>query len=174
MKISAYISWAMLAAVVVLWGISGYVIYEIGVQKETHVVLIASAQERAIKDSSLVKLRALLNETRASRDTVASAIPNDVLFAVDLIDAAGKVAGVDVEISNAQPGASNDKAGVTSVAFVIRSEGSFARLARLTELLGSLPAPSTIEHLELTLNEKGKSWNMSARLKLLTAGPTSS
>ncbi len=167
--------WLALVVALVLWAIAIYIVQSIEQQKNNYAVLVSEIEKEAQLMAQATRLHGLMNDTKNPRTALKGFVSADVIGLVDAVDAVGKTIGVDLRISNVQPEAQKKGAqpgAPIPVNFVVQASGSFAQMARLVELLNTLPIPGTIQQLEFT--HPGQNWNLTARIRVLTASEISS
>ncbi|MDP3645702.1 MAG: hypothetical protein Q8R25_01310 [bacterium] len=173
---SQFKGWIALATTVVFSAFVAYAYWVVDRQKYEYIQLVSSAQHTELQEISVTHMHTLMTNTKDDRMFLQTLLPTDVVVAVDAIDTAGEVAGVDVHISAAQPlngGAVVDIAGTIAIAFTVQAEGSFAQLSRLVELLNSISVPPIyIEQLDFSRSES--LWSLDARIRAFISSPTAS
>lgn len=138
-----------------------------------HAGLVARAQELALKDASLSKLRSLLTETKSDRDAINTLIPGDVITIVDSIDTTAREAGIPIKISNAvSVGAAKKTTTSSVVEFAIQADGTYTQVTHLAQLLSTLPNPSVIQEISLSNDKTSAQWHMILRIRMLVANQT--
>jgi hypothetical protein len=167
--------WLALTVALSLVAIAIYGFLTVEQQKHDYAALVQNVQKNAQLVAQSSRLHGLMNDTKDDRVTLQGIISADLVGLVDAVDAVGKVAGLNLQISNVQPEA--QKKGTPAgtpipVNFVVQADGTFAQLDRLVELLNSFPIPSIIQQLDL--NGSGSSWHMTAHIHVLTVSETSS
>ena len=146
----------------------------------------AQAQQASADQESLLRLHSLAIDTKDERAQLDALTHTDVVSIVNMIEAAGKSAGVNVQVSDALPVATpkavSDKSTppLQAVDFVLAAQGKFSALIGAIQLIENLPVPSSINQLDiaLTLDVQGAStsggpWHMSVRLRVLTSSDMS-
>ena len=112
---------------------------------------------------------------RATADARAELLKskNDILTIGEVIQQAGRDAGVTVHIGGAATGLANgggqhSSTQLDSTSLIIDAEGTLAHLAHLVAFLETLPVPSVLEQFQLSRTGESKvsAWRISARVKV--------
>jgi hypothetical protein len=151
-----------------LWGVFGFLVYDLYSERSELVLAQASAREESLRGESATRLRATIQDTAAERAALERMVSIPVLAAVETIESAGKKAGAtEVSIGSASPAGGAMPEGTMAVSVVVNARGSFAALMRTLRVFETLPIPSTIEQFELEY--VNNAWRLSARLRLIAA-----
>lgn len=177
-KTITYIEWIVFPLALFAWVAVGYFAWAISTDEADRTALVKITQVTESKGAVAVRLHAIVQDTAAQRAQLDSALRVDVVSVVDMIEAAGKAAGVNIAVSNAQPeSAPSPKATrgsqVMATGFAIEAEGKFPALMHAVQLFETLPVPSKlerldIEHMASTSSRASHTWHMSAYIRVLT------
>lgn len=171
MKQRTFASWVVLLIAVSLWSGVIYAFMDIESRKRERLDYFTDAQQQNIRQMTSSRLRAFMKETEVEREAIAKSVKTDVVSIVDAIDAAGKAAGVDVQISNAIPEKTKLLTpSATLVTFTIQSKGSFGQIMWLLSLLETLPMPVRIVQFDIAkqADEKNSFWQLNVQIRALT------
>lgn len=141
----------------------------------------SSAQVQSDRAAYTQRIAALVADTRDDRATLENASEMHIVSIVTMIENIGTKTGITVKVNNAQSqGSAPELPGggsLNAFALAIEADGSFAQIMRTVQALESLPLPSSIEQLEISLNggDPGKShgWHLNARVNVFTASTAS-
>ncbi|MEK7133807.1 MAG: hypothetical protein AAB804_01925 [Patescibacteria group bacterium] len=179
-----YIGWPLLLLTVLVWVGVGMFAQTILADEESQVFRMQQTQEAENKDASTIRLHALAQDTEQKRGQLDAILRVDVVSIVDMIEAAGKAAGVKLIVNNAQPEntplpqtANGTQVIVTG--FVVEAQGTFASLMHLIRLFETFPLPSKIgrfdmERISATGPGTSGGWRINAHIRILTTSDTSS
>lgn len=171
-------AWGMLALVVLLWCAALYAAYRLSDMKNDLLLLRADAAQALEKSAAAARVSALVSQTAAERQELSARTQLDLLHVVDMIEAAGKDAGVSLNIGNASPlsGSRDALPGtLTPVAFVVQADGAFSNLVRAVALLETLPLPVALGDVEWERESSAsgrRTWHLTAHLTVFTSTET--
>lgn len=165
----------------VAWGLVGYFAWTISEDESNRVADAREAQVITISNAHAVRTHALALDTVEEGAKLKALLDVDVVSAAYMIEGVGKIAGVTVKLSDAQPettSASGDLA-VKVVGFVVTADGTFSALLRAARLFETLPIPSSvtrldIEHAPKAAGNASSLWHMSVYIRVLTTSDISS
>lgn len=130
------------------------------------------------QDRSVAQLHALAQTTARERASLEGVLHTDVLSIATMIKAAGKDAGVELEVSDAlsetTPALQGNTFTLQATGFTVQGSGSFAKLVSALYLLERLPVAGSVEHIDLARapaegnTHSTPSWHMEARIRVLT------
>jgi len=181
-KHSAYFSWSVLSAAVLVWLSVGIFAWTIHAEKQARTSNdFDTAYVSAAEDASL-RLRALARDTREERALLDGITGADITRIVDTIEIVGRDAKVALEIGQALSAPSGDTPRpANTVSFFVSAEGTFPAVMRAARLLGSLPIPSFIEEMQfervMATGPSGRAtptWRLGVRVRFLTTADISS
>jgi hypothetical protein len=145
---------ALLLALVSFGG--AYYLYA-DIEKSAVLIETSHDQVAAItaRDTFAKSAAAFLAETTAERNAIQFfLIPSDgTALAIELVEAAGKLAGVKASVGSAtigSLGAQHERLDIS-----VSAEGTYAGLARFATVLESLPRASTLKQVDISQTEKG-------------------
>jgi hypothetical protein len=177
-----YLAWLMLAAALIALG--GVVFFASTIQeiRDTRIVSAQQLGAASLEASQAASLKSLVSDTadeRSELDSIAAVDPSSL---ADGIMTAGKSAGITIDITDANSESSPSIGSLeptSAFSFVASASGSFASVMYATELLETLPVPSSIGQIEFTASADSSgasstkaSWQMNAQLQVLTASST--
>ncbi len=171
----------LVTSALVAWGLVGYFAWTISEDESNRVADAREAQMITVSNAHAVRTRALALDTVEEGAKLKALLDVDVVSAAYMIEEVGKIAGVTVKLSDAQPettSASGDLA-VKAVGFVVTADGTFSALLRAARLLETLPIPSSVTRLDIENAPKAAGnasspWHMSVYIRVLTTSDISS
>ncbi len=175
-RTSIAVSWVALAAAVLSWLCVGYFAWTISADEVRRTEAIQTAQQTALRHDVAVRLHALVQDTAGDRARLDALLATDVVSAVELIEGAGKAAGISAQLGNAAPESAPTvpNLSVDAVGFVVAGEGTFAELMHALQLFETLSLPSSIRRFDLEhLPDAGATWTMNTSVSLLTSSTLS-
>jgi hypothetical protein len=174
-SITAYI---LLALALVAWGAVALFALQIGNSENDHAAAAAASQQNSDQAAAAQQIRALAADTAVQRAQLSDLVSVDVVSVANLIAAAGKAAHVDLTLGQAAPETVPDGSPVGAVGFVVDGQGTFSSLMRASQLLETLPVPSSVERLDLSEvpgdATTPTSWHLDLELRVLTSSSISS
>ena len=177
MKNITYLAYLSLAACLLAWVGVAYFASTISSDELARAAAIETMQQSSMKGASTVRTHALAQETQGERAMLDQLLSADVVGIANMIEAAGKAAGVKAKLGDAQfentPSADQGPK-INAVGFVVQAEGKFSALMQATQLLESLPAPSSVQRLDIEKTPGSASWHMNAYIRVLTTADISS
>ncbi len=135
------------------------------------------AQTKANQAALNQKVEALADSTKEKRDQLAALAGADVVSIIDVIDAAGKTAGIDAKVSDASVAGSQQlgKNGDTlrGVAFNVQGTGTFTQIMHAAQLYERLPLLSSIDQFDIEKvpvsdPKQANLWHITARIRVQT------
>lgn len=174
-----YIAWASLLFALLAWCEVGYFAYTVTTKEADREAGLSSLNSVTAKEYSAAQITALESSTADSRAALQAFTQVDPVALAALIESGGKSIGVTINLSNALPQSQIQKTGLNVLGFTTQTQGSFASLIRVAEMLEELPAPSSIQALNLAVvpNAAGAAaaqWNLQVQMRVLTTTPVSS
>ena len=165
----------LVALALTAWALVGYFAWTISVDEGRRVADAREAQMIAIANAHAVRTRALALDTVAEGAKLKALLDVDVVSASYMIEEVGKISGVTVKLSDAQPESASvsDGLALKAVGFVVTADGKFSALMRAARLFETLPIPSSvtrldIEHAPKAAGDASGLWHMSAYIRVLT------
>lgn len=182
MKISSSIAYGSLALALIVWAALLGGSFHLMSSAQERAQAAATLQADAAKRAYTARLAALAQDTSTQRAALESLVQPDVVTIVNGIEAAGKKAGTDAQVTSAlADGTATDLPGggkIQGVAFVVEAHGSYASMARLAQVYEKLPLASTVESVDLekavALGATSASWHLTIRIRVFTSAPISS
>lgn len=159
-----------LAAALLAWGVVGYGIYFVYTERGRVEAAVEIAAQAHIKGMTAGRVHGQLRESKGARQELESLLARDIVALLDVIETAGKRAGVAFEIGAATP-VEGIQEPLQAVSVAVSAEGSFEKLAQAASYIESLPGPILLQSLELVRTSDSGSkipWRLSARLNLYT------
>lgn len=166
----------MLVLALLAWAGVGYFAWTISADEARRITDIQTAQQSALRHDVAIRLHALVQDTAADRAQLETLLTTDIVSAVELIEGAGKAAGINAQLGNAAPESAptTPNLSVDAVGFVVAGEGTFPKLMHALWLFETLPLPSSIRRFDLEhLPDAGTSWTMNTSIRLLTSSTLS-
>ncbi len=169
-------SWIVIALALAAWGgvfASAYMIRSTAIQRSNDTKdALTKANQAALNN----RVQTLAENTKESRDQLAAIAGSDVVGVIDVIDAAGKRAGLNAKVSDAAVGGTQQlgKNGDTlrAVVFNVQGEGSFAQVMHAAALYEKLPLLSSIDQMDIekiqTTDPKAPAWRIAVRIRVQT------
>jgi hypothetical protein len=180
---SSFVAWITTATACGAWvAVVLFAMYIQSMQAD-HETRAQETQQRIEKKVQTTYTHAVVTATADARAQLDALVNVDPASLSDLINGAGKVAGVSVQITNAlseSASALNTKAGTQAFSFNAVSQGTFGAVVYAAGLLETLPVPSSVERLDFvhTPGIPGvggdSGWHLSAQVKIVTASSISS
>ncbi len=161
---------------VVAWG---GVVYSAQMIRGTAVERSNDTKEALTKANQAAlnqRVETLALNTKEKRDQLKSLAGTDVVAIVDIIDAAGKSAGITAKVSDAAVGGTTalGKSGDTlrAVVFNVQGEGTFTQVMHAASMYEKLPLLSSIDQMDIEKVQAGdpKStlWHINVRIRVQT------
>ncbi len=163
------------------WGLVGYFAWTISVDESQRVADAREAQMETITNAHAMRTHALALDTVKEGAKLKALLNVDVVSASYMIEEVGKISGVTVKLSDAQPESvsASDGFALKAVGFVVTVDGKFSALMRAARLFETLPIPSRvtrldIEHAPKAAGDTSSLWHMSVYIRVLTTSDISS
>ncbi len=180
MRHLSLISWVFLAGSIALFV---FVVYQAGaIRRSAEVQAIRAADQEAQGDKSAraQRLSAIIADTVSERAQLDAFATLDVVAAVEMLEQAGKSAGINVTVAgaNAESGTQLPTGEMLQpVAFSINASGPYASLMHAVELYERLPLAIQIRQLDIVRNtattkNAPRTWDLSMRVRILAIVPT--
>ena len=177
----AYLQWLALgAALLAVFGV-WYFASAIAQGQADRAAGDSAMQESADKQALAVRTHALMADTVQERTQLGALLTVDVVSVANMIEAAGKAAGVTVKLGDAVPEnapAAQGGLSIQAIGFVVEAQGKFPALMRALELFETLPIPSTLTRFDMQKVPDSSGapsvWHMSAYIRVLTTSNISS
>ncbi|OGG56493.1 hypothetical protein A3D71_02385 [Candidatus Kaiserbacteria bacterium RIFCSPHIGHO2_02_FULL_55_20] len=165
----------VLTLAVVAWGLVALFAWTISVDEAARSASAGDEQKAVITNAAALRMHTLAQETAGDGETLKKLLNVDVVSASYMIEEVGKIAGVAVKLSDAQPEntQSTDASGPKAVGFVVAADGKFPALMHAARLFETLPVPSSVTRLDIerTPQSSGKPsglWHMNVYIRALT------
>lgn len=165
----------ILTLAVVAWGLVALFAWTINADESARSATAGDEQKAVVSNAVALRMHALAQETAGDGEVLKKLLDVDVVSASYMIEEVGKVAGVTVKLSDAQPEntQSVDGSGPKAVGFVIAADGKFPALMHAARLFETLPIPSSVTRLDIehTPQSSGKPtglWHMNVYIRVLT------
>jgi hypothetical protein len=175
-QLHAYLGWIALAAALLACAAVAYLAWTIEGGSTERAKLLKSAEAASSKQAAALRAHALAKDTESDRKKLSEIVRPDLLAVADMIEAAGKTAGVAVELSQAIPENASKEVealGVRPVGFAVQADGTFARLMHAAELFEALPLSSQVTRLDIehvgASDVSAGDWHMNIYIRVLTA-----
>lgn len=159
----------------IAWALVGYFAWTISVDEGRRVADAREAQMITIANAHAVRTHALALDTVKEGAKLKTLLDVDVVSASYMIEEVGKISGVTVKLSAAQPESApvSDGLAPKAVGFVVTADGKFSALLRAVRLFETLPIPSSvtrldIEHAPKASGDTSSLWHMSVYIRVLT------
>jgi hypothetical protein len=171
------ISWIMLVIALASWagvGYAAHVIKATAIKRANDTKLAQTKANQAVLNQ---KVEALAESTKEKRDQLSAIAGADVVSIIDVIDAAGKTAGIEARVSDASVAGQQQlgKTGDTlrGVAFNVQGTGTFVQVMHAAELYEKLPILSSIDSIDIEKVQgsdpkTANLWHISARIRVQT------
>jgi len=179
-----YVQWLALALSLLAWAGTIYFASTLSQGESDRAASVANAQQSSTEQDSAVRTHALVQDSAAQRTQLGALLDTDVVSIANMIEAAGKAAGVTVTLGDAVPETAPPSTpggpSVQAVGFVIDGQGTFAELMRAAQLFETLPIPSSVERLDIQKvpsaagASSANSWHMNISIRVLTTSNISS
>ena len=146
--------------------------------QSVHTTNISQAAAESAKQVSIARVHSFLTSTAADRQKLDGLTRMDIVSIVDMIEQAGKTAGVDAQINNVPSPIVSALARSTTLPtldFIVQAQGTFAQVMKAAAFFQSLPVPSSVQELSFErLPGSGSAlWHMSARVRIVSSPTTS-
>jgi len=184
MKRTSYIAWIVVALAVCAYTAVAYFALMVAQERQDRGILAVDMQQASVRQASTARLRALVASTIAQRQTLDGFIPSDVLSVAELIQGAGKSAGVALKVSNAKSEdsvrASSDVRSLHAIGFAVQAQGSFPSLMQALAILETLPIATSVQRFEIQRTSaigemaSATSWHLDVYIRVLSTIPVSS
>ena len=163
------------------WGLVGYFAWTIAEDEGKRVADGREAQLAAIQNAQAVRTHALALDAAQDGAKLRSLLDLDVVSVSNMIEEAGRAAGVKVKLGNAQPerGAASDGPAIRALGFIVTGEGRFQDLLHAARLFETLPIPSSVTRLDIERSPSSSGgapslWHMNVYIRVLTTSDISS
>lgn len=161
----------MVLVAILAWTGFGAFVSRIGSDRAEYANALSTAESDSLRGDSAARVRSLIDSSTEERAALERIVALSVLQAVEVVEQAVRAAGArDVVIEDASTQSAD--AGLSAVSIVVNANGSFATIAKAAALLETLPIPASLEGLEMESVDDGKSWRLTARLRILMAQPS--
>ena len=171
-----FASWILLAIAIVIWAGVAYsadMIRETALKRSNDTQLALTKANQLAMNQKVEALSEVTAEKRTQLTTLAGA---DVVSIIDIIDAAGKSAGVVAKVSDASVAGTVavGKNGDTlrAVVFSVQGDGTITQVMHAAQLYERLPLLSSIEQIDIAKNQSSDSkappWHITVSIKVLT------
>lgn len=170
------ISWIAIAVAILAWSgviLSANMIRSTAIQRSNDTrAALTKANQTALNK----RVDTLAQNTKEKREQLTALAGADVVSIIDVIDSAGKSAGLDAKVSDAAVGGTQQlgKNGDTlrAVVFNVQGNGTFAQVMHAAALYEKLPLLSSIDQLDIekvqSSDPKAPAWHISARIRVQT------
>ncbi len=178
MRKSPYISWVVLIGAIAAFFLVAYQAEVIRGKAHVRASQIAEAEQKSDKGAFAERTRAIIAETQEERAELEAFAHLDIIKTVELLEAAGKSAGVTVTVANATAETGivlSSGERLQPVAIAVNASGTYGALTHLIELYERLPLAAQIQQLDLDRSTNAKdarTWNLSMRLRILALAPS--
>ncbi|HTR18479.1 MAG TPA: hypothetical protein VMH91_00665 [Candidatus Paceibacterota bacterium] len=175
-----YGSFAALALSLSMWGAAWFFFSDTSARLAARAEALSSSSIQNAQQVNAIELHAIVVDTASDRATLDGFVGTDVVGIANAIQSAGQAAGTKTTIGSATAAThQNPTSGVSQLEFVVQSTGTFAQVWRAAQLFGSLPLPSNVEELDFEQLPssgpgQGSSWQLTARISVLTSAHVSS
>src|SRR3989344_3752427 len=178
-----YLSWICLLAAVAAWAGAGYFAWTISARADARAERLAALEQESARHAAGLRLHALARETREARDALEGIARPGIIEMIESIEAAGRDAGISLEIGEAAFAPSDPAARTRTLAFTVEGGGTFSKVMHAAALLESLPLPSSVDDVQLENLPAGAaasgrsgagSWRLVIRIRFLTTADISS
>lgn len=170
------IAWCLLAIAVCAWGGVAYAAQTIkstALQRTNDSQLALTKANQAAMNR---RIDALAQSTKEKREALSAIAGADVVSIIDMIDAAGKTAGITAKVSDAavsgsqQLGKNGDS--LRGVVFNVQGAGTFTQVMHAASLYEKLPLLSSIDQMDIERSQssdpKAAPWQITIRIRVLT------
>lgn len=173
MRHLSFISWFFLAGSIATFV---FVVYQAGAIRATAEVQAIHAEDQEAqgdKSARAQRLSSIITETEDERAQLDAFAKLDVVAAVEMLEAAGKSAGIDVTVAGAHAESGTALATgelLQPITFAVNASGSYAALIHAVELYERLPLAVQIQQLDIVRDTglgAGRNWNLSMRIRIL-------
>lgn len=165
-----WIAWVVLLLGLAAW--MGFVgmLWLLNGERSAYAAALSERGDRKVRGDVQSKLRVVVRDTAQERAALESAVRIPIVTAVEIIEAAGKMAGVrSLSILEASPQAASTK-DISTVSVLVQAEGTFPSLVRAVALFETLPLATTVERIQF---ERFKDmWRISVQLRVLLGTET--
>ncbi len=169
-------SWVLLALALASWASVGYaahLISETATQRSNDTRLALTKANQVALNQRVEALAENTKEKRKQLETIAGA---DVVSVIDIIDAAGKSAGIEAKVSDAAVASSLQLGKTTDtlrgLVFNVQGSGTFAEVMHAAALYEKLPLLSSIDQIDIekqpSPDPKLPPWHINARIRVQT------
>ena len=172
-------AWTLLVLAAIAWAGVIFCAYQINVLEDARAADTQSSRQQSQQSVQASYLHGIVSSSAVSRSQLDALISVDPTSLANMIDSAGRSAGVDLAISNASAENVSSVEGKTvaqGFSFLATSQGSFASVMHAAALLESLPIPSTVLQINLSHPQSvsgstgaGTTWQMNAQIQVLSA-----
>jgi len=173
---SSIVALTSLAVAVLLWAaVFGFSMWIDSSASASADALLHARQEVARRDTDSTAI-ALAAATAQGREQLLSFLNKDALSLSNVINTAGRDAGVALTIGNVTqgPGPSLPKGAAlhpASVTFSVHAVGPFQKLFTLAALLSDLSAASSVDGFQFVRGSDTEGWTLDANVRILTSSP---
>lgn len=161
-------AYGVLALTCMAWGLVFWVGWRVWSAEDVIALQVSNTEQVAAREASVMLLRSLVRETRSEREELHERAANDVIQAVQVIEDAGKTAGISFEMGNAVAEEENARANIRTITLTVKARDTFSRLAYAVALLETLPIPSELFQFQL---EKASGatgeWALTAHVRVI-------
>ncbi len=169
-------AYGTLALMFVVWAIVFYAGSSLQSSAAHRADELKTARQQSNRTAFGDRLRVLAAETKAEREQLERIAGMEIISIVNMIENAGRAAGVPATVSDALPETPAidlpAEKRLVPVAFVVKSSGSFVDIIHMVELLELLPLPSAVSQMELERDKDG-TWIANIKVRVFTAASVS-
>jgi len=176
MERTIYFSWFLLLLALLAFGAVVYEAGEIRIAATERASAASQAEQQLDRSAHSQRVSAIAADTKKERDQLDAFAHLDIVRSVQLLEGAGRGAGVNATVTSANAeGDSIDLPGgeqLQTVVFSVVGEGSFANVMHAVELYEHLPLASEVLQLDIErasgAKEQKAAWRMTIRIRVLT------
>jgi hypothetical protein len=168
-----HLSLAALVLALLLWLAVGGFVWLISSKEIERSAAAAVRMEASVRHEQILKLHALVRETKEERGALEAFAGADTDRILDEIDVIGDAAKVTIEIGQSLASPRTD-GPLRSGSFVLTASGTFQEVIHAAALFESFPLPSVIDQLQLERSDAKEPWLLVIRMRILTTHDLSS
>lgn len=165
---TTFLAYGVFALTCIAWGFVFWIGWRVWNAEDVIALQASNVEQVAAREASLMRLRSFVRETRLEREELRKRAANDIIQAVQVIEGAGKTAGILFEIGDAVSEEDNVKANIRTISLTVKARDTFARLTHAIALLETLPIPSKLFQFQLEkVPGTNEEWTLAARTHIV-------
>lgn len=172
-----YIAWIALIIALLAWCEAGYFVYRSFSREADRAAALSLLSDTVAQNHREAQIQSAVASTADDRAVLQAFTQVDPVALASLIKASGTSIGDEIDLGNAVPQPRSSKSVLDAFSFTAQAQGSFASLMRVLNILETLPAPASVQDMNLSVvPEMGGPtlWNLQVQIRVFTSSSISS